>query len=185
MYAAQRGAIARYKQGASILKKITIVGLAVFMSAAACASSESDMDTLVRNAARFGNPVEGFANGQPSVAVPVSGNGPCKNVGVIQSGGRGKYSGGPRIANFSVCHDEVEAISEVSPALPDDSQFKQVVVMTVRGAARYGGQPSDWDAYHVESRRLSPPDARGCAQVETVVSSEGLLVSHNVGMVCP
>ena len=184
MFAPQRGASTRNKQGVQELKKMMIIGLATVLSSAAFAG-ESDMETLARNAAQFGNPVEGFAYGQPAVAVPVPGRGPCKNVGVIQSGGRGKYSGGPRISNFSVCRNEVEALNEVSPALPEDTQFKQVVVMTVRGAARYGGQPSDWEGYHVESRRLSPPDSLGCAQVETVVSSEGLLVSHNVGRICP
>jgi len=167
------------------LRKLIIGCLVSVVSSAALARGEPDIEALVRNAARFGNPVEGLAYGLPAVAVPVPGNGPCKNVGVIQTNREGRSTGGPRIANYSVCGEEVDLLNDVSPSLPSDSQFRQVVIMTVRGAARYGGQPSDWEKYHIESRRLSPPDVRGCAQVETVVSWESLLVSHNVGPVCP
>ena len=163
-----------------------VLGLAMAgLSVGAMAYNEPDVYLLVGNAARLGHAVSGLSYGQPSVAVPVRGDSGCVNVGVLQPGTKRKFSGGPRITNYRVCQGEISEVDDVSPGLPDDQQFKQVVMMTVKGAARYGGQPNEWSGYHIEARRLSMPDINGCVQVETVISTEGMLVSYNTGLICP
>ena len=161
------------------------LAMAAFCAGASAYNSEPDVYMLVRNAARLGHAVSGLSYGQPSVAVPVRGDSGCANIGVLQPGTKRKFSGGPRIANYRVCQGEISEVDDVSPELPSDTQFKQVVIMTVKGAARYGGQPNEWGGYHIEARRLSMPDMNGCAQVETVISTEGMLVSYNTGLICP
>lgn len=157
--------------------------LSVVASAPAVASVDPELDNLILSAARYGTMIEGMIHGQPVEVVPVPGGGKCQNVGVIQSASRSR--GGPRIQNYAICRGEVDSIDEVSPALPEDKEFRQVVAMTVRGAVRHGGHPYVWESYVIDAKRLTPPDSQGCAQVETVVASEGLLVSHNIGRICP
>ena len=57
--------------------------------------------------------------------------------------------------------------------------------MAIRGALRYGAHRRDLYDYHIDTRRLSAADPYGCAQVETIVSTMGMLVSYNVGRMCP
>ena len=73
------------------------------------------------------------------------------NFNVYQEGKRQR--GGPRIDNYQVCQGaEPERINDVSPALPDDPQFKQVAQMAIRGALRYGVQRRDWNDYRLDTR---------------------------------
>lgn len=160
-----------------------VLAAGVLFTAAAQADSP-DLMMAVEQAARSGQAGEVLAYGQPALVVPVQ-NRPCMTVGVIYQEGR-RQLGGPRIDNYQVCQDaEPERINDVSPALPDDQQFKQVAQMAIRGALRYGAQRRDWNDYRLDTRRLSVVDSYGCAQVETVVSAEGMLVSYNVGRLCP
>ena len=159
--------------------------LAVLASGSANAS-DPGLYALVSSAARNGHAIEGVVFNQPVTAVPVRG-GRCPKVGVVYQRDSSRHRRGPRIDNFEVCPGrDPEDTQEVSPALPDDREFKQLTMMTIRGALRYGEQRSDWMGYSIASRRLSYADPNGCAQVETTVASEeGLLVSHNVGRMCP
>lgn len=155
------------------------------VSATVLAGVDQETDQLVLSAARFGSMIEGMVHGQPVEVVPVPGGGRCQNVGMIQSAAMAQRRGGPRIQNFAVCRGEVETIDDVSPALPNDKEFRQIVAMSVRGAVRHGGHPYLWEAYTVDAHRVTPPDASGCAQVETIISADGLLVSYNIGRICP
>lgn len=157
----------------------------VSLQAWAGSSVDQETENLVRNAAQNGHTTEGMFRGQPAAAVPVTATGPCTNVGIIQTTPMRRSFGGPRIENYSFCRGEVEKIDDVSPALPDDEEFKKVVFMTLRGATRYGAQHTNWQNYIVDARSLSGLDRRGCSTIETVVSTEGLLVSHNIGLACP
>lgn len=142
------------------------------------------LQMLVANAARSGHAVEGLAYNQPVVAVPIRG-GRCPRVGVIYQEST-RHRRGPRIDHFEACQGQSpQVINDVSPALPDDQQFKQLTLMAIRGSLRYGEQYSAWSGYNVAARRLSYADPSGCAQVETIVDTEGLLVSYSVGRMCP
>lgn len=144
------------------------------------------LQQLVINAAKNGHATEGFAYNQPVIAVPVRGGANrCARVGVVHRDST-RHRRGPRIDNFELCAGrEPESINDVSPALPDDAQFKQLTMMAIRGSLRYGRQQSSWMGYNVSAERLSLADPNGCAQVETTVDSEGLLVSYSVGRMCP
>lgn len=147
-------------------------------------AADPALQMLVANAASSGHAIEGFAYNQPVIAVPIHG-GRCTRVGVVHQEST-RHRRGPRIDNFEVCQGQAPAsLNDVSPALPDDDQFKQLTVMAIRGALRYGEQRSVWMGYNVAARRLSYADPSGCAQVETTVDTEGLLVSHHVGRMCP
>lgn len=168
-----------------ILRVVPILFVAAAADPAVAGNLEPSLQSLVVAAARNGHAVEGFAYNQPAVAVPVRG-GRCQNVGVVYPRDSSRHRRGPRIDNFEICAGEApEDLQEVSAALPDDQQFRQLTVMTIRGAIRFGEQHSAWHGYNVRSRRLSLADPNGCAQVETTVDNEGLLVSYNVGRMCP
>jgi len=160
---------------------VLLAGLAFSGRAAA---SSPDVEQLVMSAARSGHAVEGFAYNQPATAVPIRG-GRCPRVGLVYQEST-RHRRGPRIDHFDACPgQEPESVNDVSPALPDDPQFKQLTLMAIRGALRYGQQHSAWMGYNVAIRRLSAADPNGCAQVETIVDTEGLLVSYQVGRMCP
>lgn len=170
-----------------LMGSITIAGglLLAAMYYGSAHAADPSLNAIITSAARNGHATEGFAYNQAVVAVPVRG-GQCPHVGVVYPRDSSRHRRGPRIDNFEVCAgQEPEDLQEVSPALPDDQQFKQLTVMTIRGAIRYGEQHSAWMGYNVHSRRLSFADPNGCAQVETTVDNEGLLVSYNVGRMCP
>lgn len=158
--------------------------LMLAMSGFAQAQQGNDPESLVEMTIRSGHATEGMVYGQRAIAVLVP-NRPCPNVGIVYQEGR-RQRGGPRIDNYSACPGEdIERIQDVSPSLPDDPQFQQLVQMAVRGALRYGAHRRDMYDYHIDTRRLSAVDAYGCAQVETIVSTTGLLVSYNYGRLCP
>ena len=165
------------------MKKPTFAALLMLATAVAQAQNP-ELDTLIDAAVRYGQATEGFLWGQQVLAVPVP-NKPCNTVGIIYRENR-RQRGGPRIDNYQACPgEEPEMIHEVSPALPDDAQFQQIVQMAIRGALRYGTHRRDLYDYHIDARRLSAVDAYGCGQVETVISTMGLLVSYNIGRLCP
>jgi len=138
----------------------------------------------ITTAARTGFALETAEFGSRYLVAPVP-SGRCSNVGVIHLSGK-RHRGGPRIDNYSVCGSSApEMIQDVSPALPDDEAFQQMAFMTIQAALRYGSLGQTWHDYRIESRRLSEPNSRGCAQVETTISADGLLVSYDVGRICP
>lgn len=156
------------------------------MAAAGLASAQqgNDPQSLIEMTVRSGHAIEGFIYGTPVIAVPIP-NLPCQNVGIVFQEKR-RHRDGPRIDNYSACQgQEPELIHDLPPGLPDDPQFKQLVQMAIRGALRYGAHRRDLYDYHIDTRRLSPADPYGCAQVETIVSTMGMLVSYNVGRMCP
>jgi hypothetical protein len=143
-----------------------------------------DLTQAIATAAHTGYALEVAHQGKRYVVAPAQ-SGPCPTVGVIHASGK-HHRGGPRIDNYRVCENASPALlNEVSPALPDDEAFKQIAFMTIQAALRYGSLSQDWHDYRVESRRLSEPNARGCAQVETTISADRLLVSYDVGRICP
>lgn len=132
-------------------------------------------------AARSGNAVESILFNKPVVAVPLQTR-PCLTVGVIR-----QDLDDPRIDNFKVCAGE-PLIDEVSPALPEDKgEFKELTIMTIRAALRYGTQHRPWEDYQIDTRRLTPVTEDGCAEVETTISSIStpLVVAYQVGRMCP
>lgn len=147
------------------------------------ASAQTDAAAeLVRQALVLGHPVEGLISGRgPALAVPVPG-GSCPSVGVIHP--REHFRGGPRIDNYRVCDGQIAALSDVSPALPDDPELQQGTALAIRTALRYGHQSARWQSYQIDTQRLSPMDSTGCASVATTISTDGLLVAHQVGRVC-
>ena len=62
---------------------------------------------------------------------------------------------------------------------------QSLVETAIRGAPRHGAHQRDMHDYHIDTRRLSAADSCGCAQVETIVATMGLLVSYNVDRMCP
>lgn len=148
------------------------------------AQQGNDPQSLIEMTIRSGHAIEGFIYGTPVIAVPIP-NRPCPNVGIVFQEKR-RHRDGPRIDNYSVCPgEEPDQINDVSPSLPDDTQFQRLVQMAIRGALRYGAHRRDLYDYHIDTRRLSAADAYGCANVETIISTVGLLVSYNVGRMCP
>ena len=122
--------------------------------------------------------------GQPAVAVPFPGY-PCATVGVLYPQARSLRRGDTqRIDHYRACPDgSIEALDELSPSLPDDEEFRQATLMTIRAALRRGAHFQRIGAYRVDARRLFGNGQ--CAEVETVISTQGLLVSYNVGQICP
>jgi hypothetical protein len=147
-------------------------------------ANDPGLISMVMAAAQSNHAVEGLAYNQPATAVPIAAR-PCPRVGLVYEE-HTRHRRGPRIDNFITCPGQApETIQDVSPSLPDDRQFQQLTLMAVRGALRYGEQRADWSGYHVETHRLSYADPQGCAQVETIVVTAGLLVSYHVGRMCP
>jgi hypothetical protein len=149
---------------------------------AASAYAATDLDRLLADAASAGHPVEGIAYGQRVRAVPVGPAGECMRVGLVYLDFR--RGGTERIVNYDVCGERGAEVREVSPALPDDPAMRELVRMSVNGALAYGTHVADYQGYRVASRRNTAPDGAGCAHVDTVVSSDRLLVSHAGGRVC-
>lgn len=145
----------------------------------------TDIERLVMQAANAGHTVENALLGRAATAVPFAlRDAPgCLGVGVIQNG-QGSFRGGPRIDNFRVCGTAIERNDDVSPALPNDRDLQQVGIMAIRGAIRYGQQTSEWRGYEIQAIRLSAADSAGCAQVETIVTNTGMLVSRQAGRLC-
>ena len=162
------------------MKRISLLTLTALLCPLAHADAE--LDKLVTMAARSGNAVESILYNKPVVAVPLQTR-PCITVGVIQ-----QDLDDPRIDNLKVCPNaEPQAINEVSPALPEDKEFKELTIMTIRAALRYGAQRRPWEDYLIDTRRLTPPAKDGCAEVETTISSVStpLVVAYQVGRMCP
>ena len=162
------------------MKRISLLTLTALLCPLAHADAE--LDKLVTMAARSGNAVESILYNKPVVAVPLQTR-PCITVGVIQ-----QDLDDPRIDNLKVCPNaEPQAINEVSPALPEDKEFKELTIMTIRAALRYGTQHRPWEDYRIDTRRLTPVTEDGCAEVETTIStiSTPLVVAYQVGRMCP
>ena len=162
------------------MKRISLLTLAALLCP--LAHADADVEKLVTMAARSGNAVESILFNKPVVAVPLQTR-PCLTVGVIQ-----QDLDDPRIDNFKVCAGAPpQAIDEVSPALPEDKEFKELTIMTIRAALRYGVQHRPWEDYRIDTRRLTPVTEDGCAEVETTVStiSKPLVVAYQVGRMCP
>lgn len=157
---------------------------AALLGFAAASSADSDQEMLVREAARERLPMETLLGGRPVRAVPYGPAGACQMVGVIHLNSRMR-DGGERIDNFKVCGNNIASIDELPPSLPHDRQMKEVTRMAMAGAARYGRRGATWQGYLISSTRLGMADGRGCAQVETTVTFDGLLVAHSAGTVCP
>lgn len=156
----------------------------VFALPSLASGQPQGLTQAIITAARTGYALEAADFGGLYIVAPVRSEG-CPTVGVIHASGK-RHRGGPRIDNYRVCeHASPELLNEMSPALPDDEAFKQMAFMTIQAALRYGSLSQTWDDYRIESRRLSEPNARGCAQVETTISAENLLVSYDVGRLCP
>jgi hypothetical protein len=154
------------------------------LAQAAPALAESDLDILVREAARERLPMETLLWGRPVRAVPYGGAGECQSVALIHLDNRYR-DGSPRIDNYKVCGARIVRSDDLPPSLPSDPQFKEVTRMAMVGAARYGQRAATAQGYVIRSVRLGLADARGCAQVETTVTYDGLLVANSASMVCP
>lgn len=166
------------------MKRTVLVAAVIALASTPALADNQALDSLIDSALRGGHAIESLLYNQPVLAVPVA-NRPCPTVGVIYQDG-GRRRGGQRIDNFQACPgSEPELINDVSPALPDDPQFQQLTQMAIRGALRYGAQRRDWGEYLIDTRRLSAADGYGCGQVETVISSMGMLVTYQVGRLCP
>ena len=162
------------------MKRISLLTLAALLCP--LAHADADVEKLVTMAARSGNAVESILFNKPVVAVPLQTR-PCLTVGVIQ-----QDLDDPRIDNYKVCAGAPpQAINEVSPALPEDKEFKELTIMTIRAALRYGTQHRPWEDYRIDTRRLTPVTEDGCAEVETTIStiSTPLVVAYQVGRMCP
>lgn len=161
---------------------MAILGTAI--SGSALAQWDSDRERLAEQAVQVGHTVEGMVNGRPATAVPypVSQRG-CTGVGIIQPGQRA-FRNGPRIDVFRACGGALELIDDMPPMLPGDRRLIETGEMAIRGAVRYGDQVARYGGYEIRAQRLSPIDQRGCALIETIVTTNDLLVSHQVGRIC-
>ena len=162
------------------MKRISLLTLAALLSP--LAHADADIEALVTMAARSGSAVESILYNRPVVAVPLQTR-PCLTVGVISLN-----LDDPRIDNFKVCAGAPpQAIREVSPALPEEKEFMDLTIMTIRAALRHGAQLRQWEDYRIDTRRLTPVAPDGCAEVETTISSIAtpLVVSYQVGRMCP
>lgn len=161
-----------------------VVLLMLVLSSASARAQTADLLDLVTNVARSGHAAEALVANQAVIAVPLAVL-PCPTVGVIYRSSGVRERGGPRIDNFQVCAEAApQRLGEVSPALPDDQKMKEQTLNAMRTALRYGHQQLDWQGYRVIARRLSHDTRRGCAQIEVIVSSQGLLVAYQVGRFC-
>ncbi len=162
------------------MKRISLFTLAALLSP--LVHADADIEALVTMAARSGSAVESILYNRPVVAVPLQTR-PCLTVGVISLN-----LDDPRIDNFKVCAGAPpQAIKEVSPALPEDAEFKELTIMTIRAALRHGMQQRSWQDYRIDTRRLTPVAEDGCAEVETTIATLAtpLVVSYQVGRRCP
>lgn len=156
----------------------------LLLAAVPSLAADTDLDVLVRETARERLPMETILWGRPVRAVPYGAGGACQMVGLIHLDNRMR-DGNERIDNYKVCGVNIARIDDLPPSLPNDPQFKQVARMAMAGAARYGRRGATAQGYLISSTRLGMADGRGCAQVETTVTYEGLLVAHSAGTVCP
>lgn len=164
--------------------KISPLVLLLTLASTQAFADPPELLSLVSAAARNGHAIESMLYRQPVVAVPMPSR-PCPTVGILYQDDRRRRSG-HRIDNYQVCPGaEPEMIDDISPALPEDKQFQQITQMAIRGALRYNAQRREWGEYRIDTRRLSAADAFGCGQVETVISSMGMLVAYQVGRLCP
>lgn len=166
-------------------QSIRMLAMGAVLAAPALALGQTQgLTQAIITAARTGYAMEAADSGSRYIVAPVL-SGRCPTVGVIHASGK-RLRGGPRIDNYRACENaSPELLNEMSPALPDDEAFKQMAFMTIQAALRYGSLSQTWHDYRIESRRLSEPNARGCAQVETTISADSLLVSYDVGRLCP
>lgn len=140
---------------------------------------------VVGEALRQGRPFEAFVAGQRVVAVPLDGA-RCPRVGLVMPGaGRSVFGRGPRIDHVDACPEGMIDVEDLPPALPSDARFREAVLTVLRSALRYGGQRLDAYGHTIQATRLAGPDRRGCGDLETWVTYDHLLVSYNVGWVCP
>lgn len=162
----------------------SLVAICASIISTAVRADDDELDSLVMRAASLRQSVDSYLRGQRVRAVPLlSFRARCPRVGLIYLDSRGK--GGPRVATYDVCGNDVTDTGEVSPALPGDSQTRDVGLGVMQAAIRYGRRTQEWRGFVFEAVRISPADTYGCAQVESTVTSEGLLVANSAGRVCP
>jgi len=164
--------------------KRSLLASLLLLAAVPSLAADTDLDVLVRETARERLPMETILWGRPVRAVPYGAGGDCQRVGLIHLDNRMR-DGSERIDNYKVCGTSIARIDDLPPSLPNDPQFKQVTRMAMVGAARYGRRGATAQGYLINSTRLGMADGRGCAQIETTVTYEGLLVAHSAGTVCP
>lgn len=169
----------------SIRRLASCIALALASLCSASARADDDeLDGLLRNTASTRQAIDAYVHRQRVRAVPLASyRGRCPRVGLIYLDQ--KRRGGERIATFDVCPMEVIDTGEVSPALPDDKVTRDTGQFAMQAAARYGRRATEYQGYLFDANRLTAPDTNGCAQVETTVSFEGLLVANSTGRVCP
>ncbi len=164
--------------------KRSLLASLLLLAAVPSLAADTDLDVLVRETARERLPMETLLWGRPVRAVPYGAGGACQMIGLIHLDNRMR-DGSERIDNYKVCSGSIARIDDLPPSLPNDPQFKQVTRMAMVGAARYGRRGATAQGYLISSTRLGMADGRGCAQVETTVTYEGLLAAHSAGTVCP
>lgn len=147
------------------------------------AFAQTDIDSVIANTARSGKTIAfQFDSGVSGRAVRVGEFQGCTWVGLVLAGTTRK--GSERIDNYRVCGSEIRRVEVVSPALPSEPTFKRAVIGNIDTAVRYGHQDLTFGEYDVSTVRLSPLGSDGCAYSETVISSNGLLVTYAEGRSC-
>jgi hypothetical protein len=147
-------------------------------------ADDDELDRLLLDASASRHAVDGFLRGQRVRAVPLlSWRGRCPRVGLLTMSVPQRAAS--RVATYDLCQNDIIDTGELAPALPDDARARTTGQDTMRAAARYGQRSTGFNGYVFDAVRLTRADASGCAQVETTVSYEGLLVANSVGKICP
>lgn len=145
---------------------------------AAAISSQAAID-LVLAAATSRQTMEGFSGYAGVTAVYVGQHEGCAAITV-------KNRDFHKTDHYLVCRGQIQARREVAPAPPSIGDIDRRARHTVKRQAYQQGQSViPYQGYRYRARRVGLPDARGCSQVEMILSYDGLLVDRTTSRICP
>lgn len=175
--------------------KLVIIAIATLASGCSMAPVVSRIGDGAPRALSVGSAV-----GEPAFALDVSRSGRAGPQETVMGNWhlRGFYTGVDRdcsavsvhnlslgrTTHYRVCGNDVRERNEVAPEFPRGEGAERVRRSTIEGAWRYGQAAQRWEVYTVNSQRVGPPRADGCATVTTVVTYEGMLVRYDEERVC-
>lgn len=160
--------------------RIGFVFAALLVVAPAFAVDEATKEWLVSIGESQQN-VDRQVDGVRQRGVWVARQGHCSRIGVITGG----TDNPERIENYRVCGTRIVDVTD--PVTPPSSSglFRAAFDNAVRTAVLSGEYIAKVEGFEIRSVRSGDPDAKGCAQVESTISSELLLSGNRITRACP
>lgn len=86
--------------------------------------------------------------------------------------------------HYRVCGGQVIPFTGVAPSFPNDSEAQWVLSSVSRAGYLNGTASQQWGAYMIQARTAGPIRADRCANVQTTVTYEGMLVDQRNELIC-